>query len=299
MARIKDLSQVTPNKDDFVVIDGNNGVHKVPLGDLAGVVGATGIAGFHNSIYRGKDITAYHTDGTLGERISSGTFEDLFIGDYFTITITTEYGTETVDCVLAGFDIYMGSVREYFPSLDDCDALERHHVVCVTRDKFRTNHRIQPSGVSYDGYYQCELHTTTLPKYANAMKAVLGDHLIEVCDWYSYDINSEYKNVNYEGLTGATDSGDYGTDFHAHLIPLTERELYGAPAFSCSPYEIGFETAQLPLFRLNPAMKAIGNWYWLKDYAGSGVFCICYDDGYPTYSNAGNSCGVRPRFIIG
>lgn len=46
-------------------------------------------AGYHNGIYRGKNITSYFTDGSLWNRIN-GTggytlFEDLFLGDYITI----------------------------------------------------------------------------------------------------------------------------------------------------------------------------------------------------------------------
>ena len=44
-------------------------------------------AGWHNSFFRGKDITEYLTDGTLWKRVN-GTdgyelFEDLYVGDYF------------------------------------------------------------------------------------------------------------------------------------------------------------------------------------------------------------------------
>ena len=40
------------------------------------------LAGSHNALFRGKDITSYFNDRTLWSRISSGTFEDLFVGDY-------------------------------------------------------------------------------------------------------------------------------------------------------------------------------------------------------------------------
>lgn len=46
------------------------------------------VAGYHNSIFRGKNVTSYLTDGTLFTRISSGSFEDLFVGDYIVKTIS-------------------------------------------------------------------------------------------------------------------------------------------------------------------------------------------------------------------
>src|SRR5574344_1037206 len=44
-------------------------------------------AGAHNSFYRGKDITANVTDGSFYTHIKDGTFEDIYVGDYFTKTI--------------------------------------------------------------------------------------------------------------------------------------------------------------------------------------------------------------------
>ncbi len=36
----------------------------------------------HRNTYRGKDITRYYTDGSLYTRISNGSFEDIYVGDY-------------------------------------------------------------------------------------------------------------------------------------------------------------------------------------------------------------------------
>ena len=61
----------------------------------------TNNAGFHNSIYRGKNLTGVYTIEQICSRISNGTFDDLFIGDYFDITISTSYtSSETVRYLL-------------------------------------------------------------------------------------------------------------------------------------------------------------------------------------------------------
>lgn len=54
-------------------------------------------AAAHNSIYRGKNLTNVYTVDEICQRISAGTFKDLYVGDYFDISITTDLGgTETV-----------------------------------------------------------------------------------------------------------------------------------------------------------------------------------------------------------
>lgn len=45
-------------------------------------------AAAHNAIYRGKDITNLLTDGSIKSMIQNGTYDDIFIGDYFNISGT-------------------------------------------------------------------------------------------------------------------------------------------------------------------------------------------------------------------
>lgn len=307
MARIKDLTAVTPGKDDVIVVDGTGGTHKVPLGDLAGIIGRKGVAAFHNSVFRGanlKERWGITDDKALADevyrRIADGSFDDLFVGDYWTATITTEYGTEEVTNVLAGFDVYLNSIYEYDPVNIDYNLLTRHHAVAVTKKQFAKSHKMHPTTpIPSDGYFATEMNTTTLPKYAAALNTALNGHIIEVCDAYAYDRDDTLHSANAPDMTGVMTSWDYNSDFHAKLTLLTERELYGAPAYSSGPCEVGFETSQLPLFRLDPSAKIIGMWYWLKDTASANCFCGCGNDGYASYNGAHGTGGVRPRFLIG
>jgi hypothetical protein len=47
----------------------------------------------HNGIYRGKDLTNIYTIEQIYERVHSGSFEDLYLGDYFTVHLTTDLMT--------------------------------------------------------------------------------------------------------------------------------------------------------------------------------------------------------------
>ena len=47
----------------------------------------------HNGIYRGKDLTNIYTIEQIYERVHDGSFEDLYLGDYFTVRLTTDLMT--------------------------------------------------------------------------------------------------------------------------------------------------------------------------------------------------------------
>lgn len=304
--RIEQLAAATPDKDSVIVFDGKNGSRKVPLGDLSALVGVKGIAGFHNSIFRGANLKERFgiTDDKaiadeVSRRIKNG-YDDLFVGDYWPATITSEFGTENIEVVLAGFGIYMNSIYEYFRDTDDYDPLDRPHAVAVTRKEFAKKHRMHStSTIPLDGYREMEMHQVTLPKYATAINEALNGHLIEICDTYAYDLDNTIPSANNPTMTGAMTSWDYDSGYPSYLNLLTERELYGNTVFSSGPYEAGFETSQLPLFRLDPTAKYTGYWCWLKDYAGGSYFCRVDLYGNAYYYNVSNSYGVRPRFLIG
>lgn len=87
-SQLKKALQKVKNKSDLVLSDLSN----VDKNDLAGSIqkiikfaklfDECQGAGFHNSIYRGKNLGSVFTDEQK-EAVRSGTFDDLFIGDYW------------------------------------------------------------------------------------------------------------------------------------------------------------------------------------------------------------------------
>lgn len=61
----------------------------------------------HNGIYRGKDLTNVYTIEQIYERVHDGSFEDLYLGDYFTVHLTTDLMTRfTGSAFVAGTTYY-------------------------------------------------------------------------------------------------------------------------------------------------------------------------------------------------
>jgi hypothetical protein len=131
-------------------------------------------AGFHNSIYRGKNIQSYFDDGSLYKRINGtdgyNLFEDLFIGDYFDITMpaTSLSSAQTVRCLLAHFDYYLrsGDTETNF-----------HHAVIVPFNSFENTAQMYDSNINTSGYNGSNIHATALPIYATALESVFSTHL--------------------------------------------------------------------------------------------------------------------------
>lgn len=267
----KQQELITKNTNSIVSINGT----------LNTKVSIQGNAGFHNSIYRGKDITSYLTDGSLFTRISSGTFDDLFIGDYFYMNnlAVDGYTVITKKFVLCGFDIYFGT--------GDAE-LTRHHAVCMPSGRLFTA-AMNATNTTEGGYYGTVMHQTIMPKIATGIKAVIGDsHLITYRDLLTKSVSNGASN----------DWGWYDTTCRV----CSEVDVYGSAVWG-NGYDVGLGNRQLPIFRLYQRFYQGEDryWMWLSTVAGAAFFAGCHGRGFSTAwtSASFSDGGVRPRFLIG
>lgn len=243
-------------------------------------------AGFHNSIYRGKNITSYLTDGSLWTRISSGKFTDLFIGDYFNVIVN---GT-SCKMEIAAFDWFYnyGSTK-----------LTEHHIVIIP-EKNLTNAAMNSSDTTSGGYVGSNMFTSILPTWAAHLETALGSaHVLQTYEYLTSGIDINAKNIMRPNLTGASNACMFKNS-KANL--LSETEAYGYLSYGSSGYECTMcNSNQLPLFRLNSSKILINNdYYWLRTIASSSSFCIVHGySGDARYHLASVTHGVRPRFVIG
>jgi len=275
------LNKMLP-EDHFLVDSAANGTGRVAFSTIIPANAAA-----HNAIYRGKNIQDKYIDGSMYAAINNGTFEDLFIGDYFDITISTTLGgNETVRCMLAGFDVYWGCGDT---------AMFTHHAVIVPANCFAATAQMNAENTTEGGYTGSAMYTTTLPVYQTALEGVFGTHLLN----------------NRELLTNAVADGKSSgwSWFDCKLRLMNEAEVYGGNVWS-SAYDVGIAKTQLPLFTLNPAKIVCGlggasyasntaryTW-WLSAALGAANFAYVYNRGYANTGSASYACGVRPRFLI-
>lgn len=252
-------------------------------------------AGAHNAIYRGKNLGAQYTVDQICAMISNGTFSDIFIGDYFDVSINTALGgTETVRCVIADLDTFMQNGDT---------GVTKHHAVIVPKDCFKTVAKMNDSNVTTGGFVGSKMFTDVLPVYSAALQSALNNHIITHRSLLTNAVSTTGNSNAGAGFTGYASNWAW-TDVTLSL--MSEIQLYGSTVFSSSFYDTGERNTQFNLFRHNPAMKIAGKghsgsryWYWLSAVASASAFAFCGNDGVSgNYSASAEGC-VRPYFLIG
>lgn len=234
-------------------------------------------AGFHNSIFRGKDVTAYHTDGTLYTRISSGEFDDLFVGDYIIVN--------SITWRIAGFDIHLNKGDQ---------PLTIHHAVIVP-DSNLTDGAMNSEGSTEGGYVGSAVYQNDLPTVlTNYITPVFGNHVIEHRALLTNKINPTGYN-----RTGTNDGCSNSCAWFSRKLDLMDEcEVYGSIIWSSSGYDCGTAYPQLPLFALAPQYIPSDGEYWLKDISTSHSYASVNSTGIADGAWTARLIGVRPRFLI-
>ena len=226
-------------------------------------------AGAHNSIYRGKFLgTSVTTTQYLA--ISSGTFDDLYIGDYWTIG--------GVNYRIAGFN--------YFYNVGDTN-LTQNHVTIVPDTQLGTA-RMNPTDDTTGGYALSEMRTTNLATSTATIESAFSGHVIT------------HRQILTNAVTAGKASGWAWFDCEVEL--MSEVMLYGSVAWGeatyNSGYNVGSTNGQLPLFTLRHDLINTRQSYWLRDVVSAANFAFATGSGRAGYSASGNSGGVRPVFSI-
>lgn len=258
-------------------------------------------AATHNAIFRGKDLTNIYSIDEICRRISNGTFEDLYIGDYFDITISTSYmANEKVRCILSGFDIYY--------NIGDT-AFTKHHAVVVPKNCFNKTAPMNLTNTADGGFVGSNIWKTVLPVYKTALQSALKNHILMHRTLLANGININIDSNAGNMLKGASDNWIW---VDTYLSLLSEFDIHGSTIFSSSYYEVGCESFQFPLFTLDPTAKVCGKnnnidgygddsrqTYWLRNFAANFYFTCIQFDGHPGVSEVYSNNGIRPIFCIG
>lgn len=230
-------------------------------------------AGAHNSIYRGKNLGTTVTEEQW-EAISSGTFTDLYIGDYWVIG--------GVNWRIAAFDYYLNCGDTSFT---------KHHAVIVP-DTCLYNAQMNTTNVTTGAYKGSAMYTANLTQAKSTINSAFG----------SSHVLSHRIYLSNATSNGRASAGEW-TDSTVDL--MCEHMVYGSGIFSPVsdgsnvPNNYRVEKGQLPLFALEPSRICNRDTWWLRDVITAANFAFVNGDGDASSSGASYSRGVRPAFCIG
>lgn len=239
--------------------------------DLAGRLNASG-AGAHNAIYRGKYLGASVTAEQYAA-IKAGTFDDLYIGDYWTIS--------GVNYRIAAFDYY------YKTGDTSC---ETHHVTVVPDTQLYT-HCMNDTNITTGAYVGSKMYTEGLNSAKETINTAFG--------------SAHILNHRQHLQNATTDGYASGASWYDSTVELmTEQNVYGGKVFgNCQngtalPNSYTIDKSQYPLFAFRPDLISNRQWFWLRDVVSAADFARVGNAGLAAYADASYASGVRPAFSI-
>lgn len=238
-------------------------------------------AGAHNAIYRGKSLGSTVTTAQYAA-IKAGTFDDLYIGDYWTIG--------GVNYRIAAFDYYLNSGDT---------SCTTHHVVIVpdtclyNAQMHNTSSGGWESGAANTtagGYVGSDMYKSNLEQAKTTIKSAFSGHVLK------------HRIYLTNAVANGRASGGAWCDSEVDL--MCEQMVYGSGIFSPVsdgsnvPVNYRVEKSQLPLFQHEPSRICNRATWWLRDVITASDFAYVNSYGNANYNNASDSFGVRPAFCI-
>ena len=274
MAKLTEYAEITRfDSNGIFITDGSSGTKKISVQnaarDLAGMVSAVQ----HRAVYGGRNLGSTVTAAQWAA-ISDGSFDGLFVGDYWTIN--------GVQWVIADMN--------YFYNCGDT-AFTKNHLVIVPAGVLYS-HVMNDSHTTTGGYVGSKMYTEGLDEAKTRFAAAFGsEHILSHRDYLVNAVTDGYPSAR--------------AWYDSTVELMNEVMVYGARHWSSmnkgttnvNNYTTGKQ--QLALFQLNPRMVNIRSWYWLRDVVSSTYFAGVNGIGYAGYYDAGASAGVRPYAVIG
>lgn len=273
MSKLTDYSAAARfDSKDILIKDGANGTKKIIVENAAReFVGLVSVQN-HRNVWGGRKLG----DSITAEQkatIKNGTFDDLFVGDYWVIGGTT-------------WRIWD---MDYFYRCGDAD-FTAHHLVIVP-DSILYSHVMNDTNTTEGGYVGSKMYTEGLEQAKTIIKDAFGDMVLSHRDY----------------LTNAVTSGrpSAGAWFDSEVELMNEIMVYGCHIYgamgegSTIPNKYTTGKQQFAAAMLNPSIVNRRSGFWLRDVVSSAAFACVASYGGANYDPASNSSGVRPYFIVG
>ena len=258
-------------KNDVFLLDGAQGTRKALASwaaiELAGLISPIN----HCNVFRGKNLGG-GVSSAQKATIKDGSFDNLYIGDYWTINGVT----------------WRIADMDYFLRCGDTD-FTSHHLVIVPDTQLYTG-KMNETHTTEGGYVGSLMYKSGLDQAKTAIAAAFGN------------LVTTHRDILCNAVSNGRQSG--GGWFDSTVELMCERMVYGNSVFqpgcdgSFIPYNYTTGKSQFALFRMAPRYITNRQWYWLRDVVSAAHFALVSNSGGAGCGDAGSVFGVRPYFVI-
>lgn len=264
--------------DNILLVDGNDGTKKITASDLILAAFSVHSALNHKMLFRGKNLGATVTQAQK-TAIQNGTFEDLWLGDYWEIN--------GVKWRIVDFDYWLGTG----------DAETTGHHVVIMPDKNLATAAMNSSGTTVGGYVGSAMYTTNMASAKSMATGAFGDFILSHREYLTNTVTSGYPSA--------------GAWADSSIDLPNEPMIFGSYIYTpgctgtVTPKLYTNSATQLALFRVRPDFicKPDGSSerisFWLRDVVNATSFVRVSSYGAPQDTSASQTYGIRPVFAIG
>ena len=319
------------SSDYFIISKNGASVQKVSLDVLReAIIGEySATAGYHNGIYRGKNITSYFTDGSLWNRIAGtggySLFEDLYLGDYITVG-NNSYAIADFDYYIrcgsvdinvhhlvmmptgnmnipAGTVLYGSSDTLTFINTANAGVTVSSHEI-ATAFKWNATMEAPNTNTAAGGYKYSRMRTVIMKAAETIVINAFGSSHVK-------EVNVLYPNPSSNTASGLAsnwtwfNNSDRTNVLCKSICDLpNETQVYGqqvwgrGSAYMNVGYEIGIDKFQFAIFAFHRNFADFRDSWWLRSVNSASYAARVSNDGHANYAGTSSANGVRPRFLL-
>lgn len=226
----------------------------------------------HRNIFRGKNLGSTVTEAQK-TAIQSGTFDDLFVGDYWEI--------DGINWRIVDMDYWLNTGEPF---------VTRHHVV-IMPDTCLYDYVMNDTATTNGGFLRSKLYGEGLEEARTIINNNFNGILMEYSEYLSNSV-VDGKTVSYDLRMTTVVIPNENMMFGKHICGSLDNSI---------PTKLfEYSKTQLALFKIAPEFISNKENYWLRDVASSTGYVDMYQDGSVGIAEANdNTHGVRPVFAIG
>lgn len=228
----------------------------------------------HRTNFRGKNLGNSVTAKQLNA-IDDGSFEDLWLGDYWVIS---GVNWRIVD-------------MDYWWNCGDI-AFTKHHLVIMPDTNLGGNKKMNANSTTEGGYVGSLMRIGNMNDAKALCTGAFGSNILT------------HRDIFCSYVTNGRPTGFSWIDSSIELP--TEVMIYGCPHYAVTndgvsvPMKYAISKTQLALFAVAPKFIAARQSYWLQDVVSEARFAVVYSYGNSDCYDALSSFhGVRPVFAVG